>query len=95
MVGCEVSNNPGWGAHVKLLTVWSRSRFGEWVAEGSHPEARVRGLFCIPVGGGVLGRDGLYRIALPQGVMPSELVRHPEVASGMVAIPLVARRNAS
>ena len=80
---------------MKLLTVWSRSRLGEWVAEASHPEARVRGLLCIPVGGGVLGRDGLYRIALPQGVMPSELIRHPEAASGMVAIPLTNRRAAS
>lgn len=80
---------------MKRLTVWSRSRFGEWCVERSYEERYVRGPLAIPEGGGRVGPDGRYYIALPEGAMPSDLVRHPDVAaSGEVPIPL-ARRRAS
>lgn len=76
---------------MSFLAVWSRSRFGEWCVERSFEERYIRNVLRIPVGDGRLGEDGRYYIALPQGVMPSELIRHPDAASGMVAIPLVRR----
>lgn len=82
-------------AKVAFLAVWSRSRLGEWLIERSYAEAYVRNVLRIPVGGGHIGEDGRYYIALPQGVVPSELIAHPAVVSGEVAIPLASRRAAS
>jgi hypothetical protein len=76
-----------------MLTVWSRSRFGDWVVERSYPEQHVRGALGVPEGGGVIGRDGRYYIALPQGVHASPLIEHPGAAASLVR-PL-SRRVAS
>lgn len=81
-------------SRVVFLTVWSRSRFGEWLIERSYAEQYVRNVLRIPAGSGrVSGEDGRYYIALPQGVHPSPLVRHPgaPTESGTFALPLVRR----
>lgn len=76
-----------------FLTTWSRSRHGEWLIERTYAEQYVRNVLKIPAGSGRVAEDGRYYIALPQGVHPSPLVRHPgaPAESGAFAIPLVQR----
>lgn len=66
------------------LSVWSRSRFGEWLIERSYPEPYVRNVLRIPAGAGRVGDDGRFYIALPQGVHPSPLIEHPAAACALV-----------
>ena len=73
--------SPAPPAKQAYLTVWSRSRYGEWLIERSYYEQYVRNALKIPPGDGRVGDDGRYYIALPQGVMPSTAVIHPAMRS--------------
>lgn len=79
-------------AKFTCLTVWSRSCDGVWLIERSYADIYVRNVLRIPAGQGRLGDDGRYYIALPQGVHPSPLVRHPASGEFPAAIPLVSKR---